>query len=291
MIAICPIARISPGLRHALSLLGLGIILGSLLLVSRHVPFPGWVAFFPCLGAGLLVICSLAGKGIGNTLLSHPSTVFVGRLSYSLYLWHWPPRVFAQHVLFRHPTGGEAALLIAFSSACAFMSWRYVEQPFRGLRSRIDLQSLVRLMGGAAAVHCMAAALLIGTRGMPGRLNANALAFLSSEDSAIPADCFGRSPQDVTAGRTCHVGARGTAASFVIWGDSHASRMAITLDAVGRRSAISGGSRQPALARRFNGCSGEGTRSAALNSTTPSSASSRVTAPRWSPQCHLGQLR
>jgi peptidoglycan/LPS O-acetylase OafA/YrhL len=70
------------------------------------------------------------GDGLVNLALSQKPLVFVGRISYSLYLWHWPPLVFLSFYQ-EDLTNADRLCLLAFSFGAAWLSFRFVEQPFR----------------------------------------------------------------------------------------------------------------------------------------------------------------
>jgi peptidoglycan/LPS O-acetylase OafA/YrhL len=76
-------------LKSGLSVMGLGLLAASVLVLNKTLPFPAWNALYPCLGAALLIV---AGEGalVNRYLLAWRPLVFVGLISYSLYLWHWP---------------------------------------------------------------------------------------------------------------------------------------------------------------------------------------------------------
>ena len=114
---------------------GLALIGLSLLVVSPGSGYPGTVALLPTAGAALLI---LAGVSAGSespsvTLLSAGPMRFFGRISYSLYLWHWPIIVFALTLLPRSDLSGapRGILLFGIAVIAAWASWRFVEQPFR----------------------------------------------------------------------------------------------------------------------------------------------------------------
>ena len=82
---------------------GLAAILASVVLYSSTTPFPSEAALLPCLGAAA-IIYSGTQPTMTRALLAAPPVVFLGLISYSLYLWHWPVRVFAQYYLIRELT-------------------------------------------------------------------------------------------------------------------------------------------------------------------------------------------
>lgn len=114
---------------HGASWLGAALVAGSLWIIDRQVPFPGWAALPPTLGAALLI---LGGERRPSPLPALASTplVFIGRISYSAYLWHWP--LFA---LFRYGHGepglAAAACILAVTMLLAWLSYETVERPTR----------------------------------------------------------------------------------------------------------------------------------------------------------------
>jgi len=115
--------------RTPFALIGLVLIAWSMFGLSAQSPFPGPNAAFAVVGATLLIIFA-PGSFVGNALSSRPA-VSIGKISYSLYLWHWPLIVFYRswygpelHVL-------DIAILITVSLAVATLSFFFIEQPFR----------------------------------------------------------------------------------------------------------------------------------------------------------------
>jgi peptidoglycan/LPS O-acetylase OafA/YrhL len=113
--------RIPYRLAGGLSWLGLALVLASALVFRPGTPFPGVAAVVPVLGAVLV----LAGRGEG--LLGLPPMQWLGRISYPLYLWHWPILVVAGPL----PLGGRVALVL-LSGGFALATYVLVEQPIKG---------------------------------------------------------------------------------------------------------------------------------------------------------------
>ena len=109
-------------------LVGLALILLSGMLM-RPAYFPGLGAL-PCvLGAVLLIATGAQQRTLAARLLSLRPVVFVGLISYSLYLWHWPLIVFWR--LVEEPRGAIKLLAVAVAIGLATLSWRWIETPFR----------------------------------------------------------------------------------------------------------------------------------------------------------------
>jgi len=88
------IVGLTPGIAATKSVIGFALILVSILFLDRTSPFPGWRALFPTLGA-VLIISSGATSWFNKEILSGRLIGLIGRISFPLYLWHWPLLSFA----------------------------------------------------------------------------------------------------------------------------------------------------------------------------------------------------
>ncbi|MGD0192293.1 MAG: acyltransferase family protein [Rhizomicrobium sp.] len=225
--------------REFLALGGLLLVAVSVLALNSDMPFPGMIALLPCGGAALLIHATADGKTFTGRVLSQRPLVFIGLVSYSLYLWHWPVYVFVRYVLFRELSPGETAALIAASFLLAVLSWRFVEQPFRRPIARR------KLFPAAAAVMAsafVAGAFAASTNGLPQRLPVRLQQILAEQDDSEPRidKCFPMTALDVEAGRLCAIGAAAAKPSFVLWGDSHADAIVPPIDEIARHAQRAG---------------------------------------------------
>lgn len=125
-------AQVSRQAATALGWAALAAILATAVLLTTDVPFPGSVALIPTVATA--VVLAVGDRGGLATALDNPPTQAIGRLSYSLYLWHWPILVIGGYMI----TDGLASLsvpagisLIILSVIPAALSYRFVERPFR----------------------------------------------------------------------------------------------------------------------------------------------------------------
>ena len=111
-------------------LIGVVLVTGSAVLMHSNMTYPGYWAMFPSVGAALLLLAGSRDTVQGiSKIISHPTMVWVGDRSYSLYLWHWPVLVLGFYF------GGqgypvEAAGLVSISLLLSALSYRFVELPF-----------------------------------------------------------------------------------------------------------------------------------------------------------------
>lgn len=142
-----------------LALPGLALILVPMVAYDDSYRFPGLWAAAPVLGTALVLAFGGAGSRTARFLSVRP-LVWVGLISYSLYLWHQPLFAFARIGLNAEPSAPVMAGLVGLSLLLGWASWRWVETPFR--RRDPWLPGRARLLGASGAALAALAALGIG---------------------------------------------------------------------------------------------------------------------------------
>jgi len=234
----------SPRGRNATAFFGLLLILFSVFAYTAVTPFPGLAAILPCTGTALIIYGGMSGTTSVGRFLSQRPVVFIGLISYSLYLWHWPVLVMFRHFMSVHDLPPHITIAaIALSFGLAIFSWRYVEQPIRD-RRRIARRPVV--VGGASA---MALTLAIGvaafaSEGLPHRFQESVIRLASAGQdlSRDGRDCINRhTPDELRQGEMCEVIGTGAATqSFLLWGDSHAAALFPAINQAAARTGRSG---------------------------------------------------
>ncbi|KIQ70896.1 putative acyltransferase [Wenxinia marina DSM 24838] len=218
LLAIHIHTRGAPRLHPALPWAGLALILAGVLLI-RADGFPGWQALLPTIGTALV----LAATGPHPVLraLAHPVPVFVGLISYSLYLWHWPVLILSRYWRDGYSGPAEAAAWLALAILLAILSWAFVERPVRRARAlgTPALLSGAVLAGGAALGL---GGLAYVTDGLPVRFGPDVRPhILASQDFLQDWSRCTVSDEGPLAGiETCALGPQGPP-EVVVWGDSH----------------------------------------------------------------------
>lgn len=222
-------------LREAAALTGLAMILLAVALFDSTTPFPGLAAVLPCLGTALIIHAGTGAENRVGRLLSSGWLVFIGLISYSLYLWHWPVLAFLRLGYGTVELPQEVALAaVLLSAVLATLSWHFVERPFR-VPGRMSRARIFAFAGsGTAAVLALGLA-THALQGVPWRIDptTRALAATAQDRLHIRQTCMNRLPGEAL----CVIGKREVPPSVVLWGDSHAgalmSAVEVALEAAG----------------------------------------------------------
>jgi len=224
--------------RQIAGLLGLTMIGLATALYSPATPFPGFAALLPCIGTALLIHSGCKADTISSRWLAAKPLVFVGKLSYALYLWHWPLLAYATYEFGEELHFSHKAALSLTAFVLSVLTYYWIEQPVRG---RVVLQTrLSAYAAGTVSLLCCLtfAAVAHVTRGLPERLPSEAAEFSRSLAGkyATQSRCLPESPSGM-----CLIGdddARN--ASFVLWGDSHARMLSKALADEAREQGLAG---------------------------------------------------
>ena len=215
--------------REAIAALGLALIAFGYFFYSDATPFPGPAALVFCLGTALVIYAgSNGGETIVSRVLSVPPLAGIGLISYSIYLWHWPLIVFLRYrlpELFSGAGGASSGFrftLVAGSLVLGFLSWRYIERPFRKRAGTSQQRYVYALFLGLTAALIAVALPVIKRDGLPGRWPREVTEMLRhrerpESDVCKPLTNFGLWPIE-----SCRIGPGAAAADTLLWGDSHA---------------------------------------------------------------------
>src|ERR1017187_1726656 len=194
--------RMLPGmrsvwLRNLATSLGAVMILYSIFSYTPSTMFPGLSALVPCVGCALIILAGESGTSFVGAILSLRPIVFIGLISYSLYLWHWPV-IILQKMGLLFPFGSTlphqyATLLSAqgfdrivetfLSFFLAVISWRFVERPFRNGPLRLAGKPLFALAGAVMIIFISFSSLTMIAAGFTGRFSPESVRLASYLDN------------------------------------------------------------------------------------------------------------
>jgi len=157
----------SPSVAEFGSALGLGLIVWACFNYVQSTPFPGRHALVPTIGAALVILFASPTTHAGSLLSCKPA-VGIGLISYSAYLWHQPIFAFALVTSRARPSEQVFQALLVLTLVLAYVSWRFVEQPFRD-RKRFGRKWIFTFSIAGIAVFATVAALGYHYKGLPSR--------------------------------------------------------------------------------------------------------------------------
>jgi peptidoglycan/LPS O-acetylase OafA/YrhL len=153
-------ARIKPGIAEIISWVGLAAILFATIEFSSATEYPGWLATIPVGGVALVILGGTTYRRFGaEAILMRRVPGLIGRLSYSIYLWHWPVLMIASQAASKPLTLWQRVFWLVVSIAAAAITYRVVENPVR--YSRWLGRSWIRSVGLGALIVIVL--LLFGT--------------------------------------------------------------------------------------------------------------------------------
>lgn len=115
-------------LRQLLAVAGFGFILASAAVFDGSTPFPGWTALLPVIGTTMVIAAGIGQQSVFyERVTALPPIQFIGKISYSLYLWHWPLIVAAPFVFGTVPTTPYKLVILAVSVILAWLTKKWVE--------------------------------------------------------------------------------------------------------------------------------------------------------------------
>ncbi len=225
--------QVNQSLRNGLGLVGLGLILTSVVAYSDYTLFPGLAALPPTLGAALIIYSGTNGSSWTRSVLSLSPAVFIGQISYSLYLWHWPIIVFTKYYAINPLTIGQIVIVLLTTFVISVLSWRFIETPFR------EINFLTRKQIFSYAILTMTVTAVIGgiiyfNDGFRSRYDANKNLNFHSKKSPWH-ECIRQK-----SAPPCPIGHNSNLPKFLVWGDSHSRALTTGIGISAEKQGVAG---------------------------------------------------
>ncbi len=243
LLAVSAFTVHSKKLAEVLSVGGVCAILYAITQFDSGTPFPGFAALLPTLGSAAIIVSNTEIKTIVGKILSLRYVVWVGLISYSLYLWHWPVFAFA-NILFVEKSVLQVCMLIVLSVVLAYISYALIETPFRTKNKTHDKRYVI-----AVGLSLLALLSVVGYSlkyiDTTGRIPSHAQKFAIVDENLGPreVECFReRNSERYETEGPCLLGKKTEviSPSFVVWGDSHAGMLLSTIDMTSERNGVQG---------------------------------------------------
>lgn len=207
-------------IRELVSASGFVLIISSGLLFSKETEFPGLNAVFPVLGTGMIIYSGAMAKPIINRVLSIKPLVFIGLISYSFYLWHWPVIVFGRHYYVTELTDHHRLILFCTMFILAILSWKFIEQLFRNKLFFPGQRRLLFTATTASIALLVMGLVLVNQYGLRDRFISLQVKTESAHETEWQK--WELCDKKINADELCDIGDEARETSFVLWGDSHA---------------------------------------------------------------------
>lgn len=208
-----------------LASIGLGFV-----LFDRTTVFPGWAALLPVGGAALIIAAGEHGShAVSRRLLATRPMVFVGLISYSFYLWHWPLLVLARVTMRGHLPPGVALAVVAAAFGLSVLTWKFVEQPLRAKGITVRAAPVLLRYAVVSLAAFAAGAITHQTRGF---VRFAPEVIVRTEEARYDINPLSRrclqwqGQTGELPGSECMTGAETSGRRVAIWGDSHADSVA-----------------------------------------------------------------
>jgi peptidoglycan/LPS O-acetylase OafA/YrhL len=234
LLALDVFPAIPASLRNLSSGLGLSMILLADVLFRPATLFPGPTALLPCIGAALIIAAGREGATLVGKVLSLRPVVFVGLISYSLYLWHWPLLIFYKLGIIPGAIfGGHVnSSLLLDMLIVASLSWQFIEKPFRAGPLALSQRPLLVTAALTAMLFCVFSGSIIASGGAPQRYTPQELKLASylsyggdpaAEREGVCMLVRGQTLQQFQ--RDVCLKASQTKPTYLLFGDSHAAHL------------------------------------------------------------------
>lgn len=209
---------------------GLSMLIYSVFIFDSDTVFPGMNAAIPCFGTAFLIYgnqgqhMTSAGKLLATNIMT-----WFGKISYSLYLWHWPAIVFTKYYFMRELTTFDQVLIFIGATLAAYLSWKYVEQPFREKKGYFkNGKRLFYILLATTTLFCVFA-YLGGYKkvGYSRRLSKEVKAYSQAYRDKNPdrSKCHLGARESFNHIKECPIGPADSDPKFAVWGDSFADAM------------------------------------------------------------------
>lgn len=223
--AVPPLRSRSRTFRELTAAAGLAAILVACFVYDNKTTFPGLTALIPVLGAAAIIHAGASGSSFVGNLLQLRPIVYIGLISYSLYLWHWPLIVLFRYAMDMEPLTSWIPALLVASLLMGSLSYHFIEQPFRrGARFGRKF-----VFSSSAVFASLLAVVSFGglvRDGFETRFSAEVVKLDKARTPAIPLrDCDNRPQRN-----WCELGISTAMPSILLWGDSHALAWAPAID-------------------------------------------------------------
>lgn len=227
LVGVLPLQNFKSEERWWISILafiaGTSLIVFALVLFRPERPYPGVFALLPTFGAAMLILSGEEPNSLSRRVLGQRTLVAIGRISYSLYLVHWPIRVFATTLLIDYSLPWRWASF-GLSFVLAGIMYVVVEQPLRiGLRLP-PKRTLAAYLAATAAITLLGGS-AVASEGWTFRYTPAEVRLAAAADDVDQVSIACEGDKTSSPGGLCRIGSPGLQPAWLLFGDSHAAAL------------------------------------------------------------------
>jgi len=221
---------------------GLVLIYISLFFLSDVTPFPGINALYPCIGTALLIAAGAESTSLTTRMLSTKPLVQIGLISYSLYLWHWPLIAYANYLDFKI-TLFSGSIIFLFSIILAWLTWKFVEVPFRLTGASMTcFRTVLNRYAAPFFTIALSSFIVIANNGFPSRVDPRVVDYeniIGAAPDKLHERChssnffYRREPHP-----SCLLGVLDKQADLLLIGDSYANHFTGMVDVLAKQDRL-----------------------------------------------------
>ncbi len=208
---------------EVLGMVGVGLIFSAVYFFDNDVKFPGYFALLPTVGAACLILAGIKSEPITSKILKLSAAVYIGRISYSLYLIHWPVNIFATMIFQENYALSWRFAMFGLSIILSMLIYHLIENSFRhkrifGLDKRLTYAYFSSLLATGAFFM-----VVMVTDGIPSRYPDEVVRLANFvDDKELPLSECNHGNKNSNENSFCQIGLPDKKPEWLIYGDSHA---------------------------------------------------------------------
>ncbi len=230
LLCYLPVPGLASRLRNTISASMLFVIAIAACLFSEDTAFPGLSALWPCVATAVFIHCNRSKESSVARWLGKPSIVTIGKMSYSIYLVHWPILVLMKHCPgVAAETLASKFLALILTAVASTMLYSLIETPLRTRRFFVGTKRLLACVAVVMLMMTISSSVVVWSDGLPSRFPPEVVRY------AAAAESFSHRAEttidDIRNNRLRSLGVADGKVSCLLWGDSHAMALGPGLDA------------------------------------------------------------
>lgn len=231
LITCLPRPKLPKKLLQILVWLGVLVLFAAAIYFDQQTPFPGLMALIPCLATAVIIYLGQSVPAT-NLLLSNQLSTWIGKISYPLYLWHWP--IIVLFGIYMLPLNTENQIIILLLSVLlAFLTYQLAEKPLKRFVMAANYKVILLGFVIPAIIFIVIAQIIKNNEGFPDRFPPSVYVkqeALQAYAHVIRSQCMDTNPKTLPDPKDCILGHTKDDIDFLLIGDSHANAYTAMLD-------------------------------------------------------------